>query len=846
MGNSASALPYTIGNETHPSTRPGSYGFSIHSGDRKSDQKPVTVFKGEKTKLVKTPLIRGANVNDPNQTQIFPALHHFKKCKTLIHPHILSVYATLDTDHPDGNDPAAASAAAASAGSSAAGNGSVPSLKDIKTTGDIIIVTEHVMPLDDYLDMLEKDSEMTDKQREDAIAWGIYTVIQAVNFLHAVAKVAHGNLTPNAIYVTPGGDFKLSSFHILTPVGIADGATGPTQHFRTFERDVTPKDYRGPERIEGRFDAISTSPVHAMDSYAFGELLPEIYRHYGAGTSSRLPQKLEKACARMRTVNITSRPRILPLSKCPIFNSAHVQAQKYLDEIATQPIEGKISFWRSLPDLFQNNVLCSRTAKYKILPLLQQTITNLTAMDMGLTQEISRRECLALLPTLFTTATSHLSSAEFQTQLAPLIELLFKVNDRAVRGAMLGRISMFSDHLDTLTLNRVVFEPMCSGFTDSSAPLRELTLKSAIALVSHLSQPNLEKLSRYLVRMQGDSEDSIRTNAVIFIGKVAPNLTDVAKSKLILPAFMRSMADGFVPCRLAGMKAIGACRTLFDEKRLASEVLPAIVPSLMDGNNSVRDAAMQTTEEILAVLREAGEKMRLEEAKLPKTAPTVPTNGYGSQSQSQSSINVAASATAAPTTAAGASSASSSYLSGFGSWAASKIVTSSKATDTTSSQSAEIQTSMKPNNAIPNYASAPVSSTQPISNTKPSPAFSSLSLRDAGVGGASTGWSDDEFDDAMPETNSMKQIDGKKNQKSLIPSFATDGDDDFMSQFDKKSSMRPRGGMSTKLKTPARIAGNARRREELTKRKFEKKEKPGVMKLSLDKDTSLDNGWDDF
>jgi SCY1-like protein 1 len=66
--------------------------------------------------------------------------------------------------------------------------------------------------------------------------------------------------------------------------------------------------------------------------------------------------------------------------------------------------------------------------------------------------------------------------------MSAIIELLFKVNDRGVRGAMLGRIALFAKFLDQPTLNRVVCEPMCSGFTDSSAPLRDLTLKSAIIL----------------------------------------------------------------------------------------------------------------------------------------------------------------------------------------------------------------------------------------------------------------------------------------------------------------------------------------------------------------------------
>jgi hypothetical protein len=51
---------------------------------------------------------------------------------------------------------------------------------------------------------LENDPELTDAHRADAVAWGIYTLILAVNVLHVNAKVlAHGNLIPEFIFVTP-------------------------------------------------------------------------------------------------------------------------------------------------------------------------------------------------------------------------------------------------------------------------------------------------------------------------------------------------------------------------------------------------------------------------------------------------------------------------------------------------------------------------------------------------------------------------------------------------------------------------------------------------------------------
>jgi hypothetical protein len=182
MGNSASlsSLPYTIGDEIEDPSRQGSYGWSIHSGKRKSDGLPVCVFKGSKPKLLQTPVSRyfpagGASISigpkdrvDPNSLLI-PAFKHFQKSKTLVHPNLLKVYATLDTDAPADAAPA---------------SGGVPSspYANTGTGGDLIIVTEEVTPLLKWMQQREGAANNT----ADQIAWGLVGIIQALGFLHSV------------------------------------------------------------------------------------------------------------------------------------------------------------------------------------------------------------------------------------------------------------------------------------------------------------------------------------------------------------------------------------------------------------------------------------------------------------------------------------------------------------------------------------------------------------------------------------------------------------------------------------------------------------------------------------
>jgi SCY1-like protein 1 len=194
-------------------------------------------------------------------------------------------------------------------------------------------------------------------------------------------------------------------------------------------------------------------------------------------------------------------------------------------------------------------------------------------------------------------------------EIGPTVAILFGVNDRGVRGSLLQKVTFLCKHLDDHALNVSVFEPMCSGFSDSSPALRELTLKATLTLVPKLTPPNLEKLSRYLVRLQGDAEPAIRTNTVIFFSHLAPYMTEMSRQKLLLPAFCRSMQDPFTPCRLAALQSTLKARQWFDAAGIASKVLPAVTPCLIDASPDVRKEAFAAVDELLFVLRQESERL---------------------------------------------------------------------------------------------------------------------------------------------------------------------------------------------------------------------------------------------
>lgn len=778
MGNSASSLPYSIGKQVFSLDGDG---WTLHEGQQKSDGSAVSVFVAKKPGLVKLDLLK-------------PALHHFTHCKKLRHPHILTVHATMDTDDP------------ASAGDEKAVANNNASNAPTATTGDLIIVTEPCITLDAWLQTNPPPEEL---------AWGLEGIVRGLHFLHASANLSHCNVCPSSFFVTKAGDVKLWNFSLVTPI-----AGGMNHIFLDYGRNVTPKQYQSPERLELRWDAIQAlNTAHNMDSFSLGVLIAHLY-------GGHIPPPLQKAVQRLQTTNIKMRPRLQPLLKCPLFDTPYQKIQLQLLEFAVEPVETKIEFWKNLMPSLQAQLIPSQMAVHKILPLMKQSVQTICQSDSIRTQDLYRKEVLMTLPPMFYIGEHLLEGEQFAKELNPLISLLFSINDRGIRGTMLKNASLLVQRLDNNSLNLSVFEPMCSGFSDSSGALRELTLKATLSLVPHLTQPNLEKLSRYLVRLQNDEEAAIRTNTVIFFAKLAPHLTEMTRQKMLLPAFTRAMNDPFTPCRLAALQSTLQVKKFFEPKGIASKVLPAVTPCCVDADAGVRKEAFSAVEDLLYVLRQESERL----ASLPSDC----TNSGGVPSTSTptaKTIQQKQAVTVAPTVAVPAPAPAPASTSYFSSW-----MSSSTATKT-----------------VP----APTPLPPPPMPTPQVPPTPAPALIDDGK----DGWDDDDDDDGWGDDDDNDITDGNTTspapapaRKPVIttatPPLAThaanpvSGDDFFATSFNNEAPAKPVVMAATrkpagqgKLKIPTSNNNNNTNKT--------KPPKLAVQKLSSDND-DMEDGWDDF
>ncbi|XXG67975.1 hypothetical protein AAC387_Pa06g1189 [Persea americana] len=101
------------------------------------------------------------------------------------------------------------------------------------------------------------------------------------------------------------------------------------------------------------------------------------------------------------------------------------------------------------------------------------------------------------------------------TKLLPTTVKLFASNDQAIRVGLLQLIGQFGESLCTQIVDEQVLPHVATGFSDTSAFLRELTLKSMLVLAPKVhAYYNFGPLSREVL------DDAIVSNSMLIFGTI--------------------------------------------------------------------------------------------------------------------------------------------------------------------------------------------------------------------------------------------------------------------------------------------------------------------------------------
>ncbi|KAI5422835.1 hypothetical protein KIW84_046021 [Lathyrus oleraceus] len=440
--------------------------------------------------------------------------------------------------------------------------------------------------------------------RDEYYAWGLLQISKAVSFLNNDCKLVHGNVCLASVVVTQTLDWKLHAFDVLSEF---DGSneTSSTQMLQYAWLVAT--QYKAMELAKSDWAVIKKSPPWAIDSWGMGCLIYELFSGLKLSKTEELrntasiPKSLLPDYQRLLSSTPSRRLNTSKLiENSEYFQNKLVDTIHFMEILSLKDSVEKDTFFRKLPNLAEQ--LPRQIVLKKLLPLLASALEFGSAAAPALT---------ALLK-----MGSWLSAEEFRVKILPTIIKLFASNDRAVRVSLLQHIEQFGESLSAQAVDEQVYPHVATGFSDTSAFLRELTLKSMLVLAPKLSQRTLSgSLLKHLSKLQVDEEAAIRTNTTILLGNIASYLNEGTRKRVLINAFtVRALRDTFPPARGAGIMALCATSSNYDITEIATRILPNVVVLTIDPDSDVRSKAFQAIDQFLLMAKQHYEKTNIAEA----------------------------------------------------------------------------------------------------------------------------------------------------------------------------------------------------------------------------------------
>ncbi|KAG2073379.1 ARM repeat-containing protein [Suillus decipiens] len=520
----------------------------------------------------------------------------------------------------------------------------------VESDSAICIMTERVRPLPLAL---SQSSSNAPREREDWLIWGLHRISVALAFLNDSASSTHGNVRPNAVFITPSGEWKLGGFEVLSNPKDDLSVIYTMGGLMPDAMACAP-----PEVKKEGWSTLKDAPVAAADGYALGLLLHAVFNpthpppptaqppHPPPQVSSRgaIPLSVFSSFKKLLNPNVKSRmsPKdLLNIGMAESDGEGHgffvqnrlVKVCAGLDGFTLSSESDKASLLRTLKESASS--FPPELVSYRILPCLASAL------------EFGGASAATIVPLVLQFGKNVAPDDYGSVIVTPLVKL-FASADRGTRIALLDSLPDFAEKLDKKTVVDKIWPNLQTGFTDTVAVIREATVRAIVLLSPKLSDRILNNdLLRHLARLQSDPEASIRTNTCILIGRLGPSLGYNTKRKVLIPAFSMALKDSFVHARVAGIMAFMATAECFEIDDVAGRVVSAVVGATLDKEKLVRDQAFKAVELFV-------KRLEAHASTMPETASTedggddLPTRLPGAYTQA-SLVNSATGAAAALT-----------------------------------------------------------------------------------------------------------------------------------------------------------------------------------------------------
>ncbi|KAF6176077.1 hypothetical protein GIB67_000171 [Kingdonia uniflora] len=518
---------------------------------------------------------------------------------------------------------------------------------------------------------------------------GLLQVAETLDFLHNNARLIHRAISPESVFITSSGAWKLGGFSFAISADQSSGDLNSAQPFHYSEYDVEDSllplqpslNYTAPELVRSKASTIGGT----CDIFSFGCLAYHLIArkplldchnnikmymnnltYLSQGVFSSIPPELVPDLQRMLSVNEATRPSALDFTGSPFFrDDTRLRALRFLDHMLERDNMQKSEFLKALSDMWKD--FDSRVLRYKVLPPLCAELRNMVMQPMILPMVLTIAESQdkndfelstlpALVPVLSTAAGETLlllvkhaeliinksGQEHLITHVLPLLVRAYDDNDVRIQEEVLRRTVSLAKQLDLQLVKQAIL-PRVHG----------LALKTTVAVivVVVLAVPAVFVIPAGAVGIVDivAAEDVVRVNALLCLGDLVNTLDKHAVLDILQTIQRCTDVDRSAPTLMCTLGVANLILKQYGIEFTAEHVLPLLMPLLIAQQLNVQQFAKYMLF-VKDILRKIEEKrgVTLTESGTPVVKITPAANGVQSEQLRKTSGTVSSSAKSSP------------------------------------------------------------------------------------------------------------------------------------------------------------------------------------------------------
>ncbi|KAG0559084.1 hypothetical protein KC19_10G077800 [Ceratodon purpureus] len=593
---------------------------------------------------------------------------------------------------------------------------------------------------------------------------GLLQLAETLDFLHNKARVLHRAISPESVYITSSGAWKLAGFGFSSSLDQsgADPSGGPAFHFPDYDVDDVimplqpPLDYTAPELTrKGTGGPVASTDIFSLALLAYHLISRQSLlqcsnnlQTYLSKVSylpnenfSSVPAEIGQDLRRMLSSDEHSRPRALDFTSSPFFrDDTRLRALRFLDHMLERDNMQKTQFLKAMSDMWTS--FDARVLRFKVLPPLCAELRNEVMLPM-------------VLPMVLTIADSQ-EAVDFQSATLPALLPVLTTATGDPLLLLVKHASLLINKAGPDALAGHVVPMVIRAFEDPDARMQEEVLKRTLTLTKQLDFTVLRQ--SILPRVHGlalkTTMAAVRVNALLCLGEVVPRLDKVAIQEVLQTLQRCTAVDHSAPTLMCSLGVSSAIYKQMGVEFAAEYLLPLLCPLLTAQQLNLQQFAkyMHFVKEVLRKIEEKRgvvvnevEPVSLDMKTMALSGPAkanVKATGNGTENNSSWDAD----------------------------WAAPKKTPSSAALDNglfpqKSAPASTPVTASAPPSAVPAPAPQPASSQQPALSFEWPPPASNLSAKTGGLGVMSSGFSSPNLNSyqAPPNTQASDNSDPFSN-----------------------------------------------------------------------------------